>query len=92
MNKTEFAAIVADKVDLTKRDAEKVINAVFETITEALLDGEKIVFSGFGSFELHEKPERIGRNPQTGEEITIPASTSVSFKVGKILKDTLNQD
>ena len=91
MNKTEFVAIVADKVYITKKQAEDVINAAFETIGEALLSGEKVVFSGFGTFEVAERAERVGRNPQTGEEILIPGSKTISFKVGKGLKDELNK-
>jgi len=91
MNKTDFINIVADKANITKRQSEDVINIVFETLTEALVDGEKLVFSGFGTFEVVDRAERVGRNPQTGEEIKIPASRNATFKPGKQLKDLLNE-
>lgn len=91
MNKTDFINIVADKANITKRQSEDIINVVFDTLAEALVDGEKIVFSGFGTFEVHERAERVGRNPQTGEEIKIAGSNTVVFKAGKQLKESLNQ-
>ena len=89
MTKTEFAAAVAGKTDLTNKQAEKVVNAALEVITEALAKGEKVQFTGFGTFEVRERPERVGRNPQTKATITIPASKAPAFKAGSKLKDSV---
>lgn len=91
MNKTELVASVADKSGMTKKDAEKSINAVFASIEEALANNDKVQVIGFGTFEVKVREERKGRNPQTGAEITIPASKTPVFKAGKGLKDTVNQ-
>ncbi|SEO92658.1 MULTISPECIES: HU family DNA-binding protein [Propionispora] len=90
MNKTELVASVAEKSDLTKKDAEKAINALFTTIEEALAQNDKVQVIGFGTFEVKTREERKGRNPQTGAEITIPASKNPVFKAGKGLKDAVN--
>ena len=87
MNKTELIAAVAEKAGMSKKDSEKTVNAVFESITAALADGDKVQLVGFGTFEVKERGARIGRNPRTKEEIEIPASRVPSFKVGKALKD-----
>ena len=84
MNKAELVAAVAEKTGLSKKDSEKAVNAAFDTITEALAAGDKVQLVGFGAFEVKERGERIGRNPQTKEEIKIPA-----FKAGKALKDAV---
>ena len=89
MNKAELVAAVAEKAGLSKKDSEKAINATFDAITGALVAGEKVQLVGFGAFEVKERGERVGRNPQTKEEITIPASRVASFKVGKALKDAV---
>ena len=89
MNKAELVAAVAEKTALSKKDSEKAINAAFDAITAALVAGEKVQLVGFGAFEVKERGERVGRNPQTKEEITIPASRLASFKVGKALKDAV---
>ena len=89
MNKAELVAAVAEKTALSKKDSEKAVNAAFDAITEALVAGEKVQLVGFGAFEVKERGERVGRNPQTKEEITIPASRVASFKVGKALKDAV---
>ena len=73
MNKAELIAAAAEKAGLSKKDAEKVVNATFEAITEALVAGEKVSLVGFGSFDVKNRAERTGRNPMTREEITIPA-------------------
>ncbi len=91
MNKTELVASVAEKAGMTKKDAEKAINALFTTIEEALASNDKVQVIGFGTFEAKERAERKGRNPQTGVEITIPASKTPVFKAGKGLKDTINK-
>jgi DNA-binding protein HU-beta len=73
MNKAELVALIADKVDLTKKATEEVINLVFDTISETLETGEKVVISGFGTFEIRSRVARTGRNPRTGADIDIPA-------------------
>ena len=89
MNKTELVAIVAENAGLTKKDAERVINASIDAITAALVKGEKVQLSGFGTFEAKEREARVGRNPHTKEEIHIPATRVPSFKASKALKDTV---
>ena len=89
MNKAELIAAVAEKSGLSRKDSEKAVNAAFDTITETLVAGDKVQLVGFGAFEVKERGERTGRNPQTKETITIPASRVVSFKVGKALKDAV---
>ena len=89
MNKAELVATVAEKAGLSKKDSEKAINAAFDAITGALVAGEKVQLVGFGAFEVKERGARIGRNPQTKAEITIPATRVASFKVGKALKDAV---
>jgi DNA-binding protein HU-beta len=91
LNKTELVASVAEKAGMTKKDAEKAINAVFSSIEEALSQNDKVQIIGFGTFEVKTREERKGRNPQTGKEITIPASKSPVFKAGKGLKDIVNK-
>ena len=82
MNKTELVAAVAEKTGMSKKDSEKAVNAAFDSITEALVAGEKVQLVGFGAFEVKERSARIGRNPKTKESIEIPASRVASFKVG----------
>lgn len=89
MNKTELIAQIADKAELSKKDAEKALNAFIESVTEGLKKGEKVVLVGFGSFETKKRAARKGKNPQTGAIIDIPAATVPSFKVGKGLKDAV---
>ncbi|MSN27367.1 MAG: HU family DNA-binding protein [Geobacter sp.] len=90
MTKAEFVAKVAEKTDLKKVEAEKAVNAFLETVSEILKAGDKISFTGFGSFEVSERAAREGRNPQTGEKMQIKASRAPRFKVGKGLKDAVN--
>lgn len=90
MNKAELVAKIAEKSELTKKDAEKALNAFIEVVQEALKNGDKVQLVGFGTFEVRERAERKGRNPQTREEITIPASKAPIFKAGKALKDLVN--
>ncbi|SDW58715.1 bacterial nucleoid protein Hbs [Marininema mesophilum] len=90
MNKTELIAQVAEKTNLTKKDATQAVDAVFNTITDALRSGDKVQLIGFGNFEVRERAARKGRNPQTGEEIQIAASKVPAFKPGKALKDDVN--
>jgi len=90
MNKAELIANVAGSAGLSKKDAEKAINSFIENVEEALKKGEKVQLVGFGTFEVRERAARKGRNPQTNQEITIPASKVPAFKVGKALKDAIN--
>ncbi|MFY9176609.1 MAG: HU family DNA-binding protein [Caldicoprobacterales bacterium] len=89
MNKAELIAAVAEKSELTKKDAEKAVNSIISVITETLSNGEKVQLVGFGTFEVRDRAERKGRNPQTKEEIVIPASKAPVFKAGKALKDAV---
>ena len=90
MNKVELVAAIAEKSELTKVDAEKALKAFIDTVTEELKNGGKVQLVGFGTFEVAERAERQGRNPKTGETITIPASKSPKFKAGRSLKDIVN--
>lgn len=87
MNKTELVAAVAAAAELSKKDAEKAVNATVESIANALVQGEKVQIVGFGTFETKERAARTGRNPVTGETIEIAASRVPTFKAGKALKD-----
>ena len=89
MNKTELIAAVAEKADLSKKDAEAAITATVDAITEALTQGEKVQLVGFGSFEVKTRAARVGRNPRTGEEIPISEAKLPVFKAGKALKDAV---
>ena len=89
MNKTELIAAVAEKSGLSKKDSEKAVSAVLDSITAALVAGDKVQLVGFGTFDVKERAARVGRNPKTKEEIQIPASRVASFKVGKALKDAV---
>ena len=91
MNKTELVANVAEKAGLTKKDAEKAVNALFSSIEEALVKKDKVQMIGFGTFEVKDRAARTGRNPQTGAEIKIPASKNPVFKAGKALKEAVNK-
>ena len=91
MNKTELIAAVAENAALSKKDAEKAINAVIGTITNALTEGDKVPLVGFGTFEVRERGARTGKNPRSGEAIKIAASKVPAFKAGKALKDTVNK-
>ena len=91
MNKTELVAVVAEKSGLTKKDAERVVSATFETITAELVKGEKVQISGFGIFEVKAREARVGRNPRTKEAIEIPASKAPAFKASKALKDIISK-
>lgn len=90
MNKAELIAAIAAKTGDTKKAAEASVNAFVETVTSALVEGDKVQLVGFGSFEVRKRAARKGRNPQTKEEIKIPASKAPVFKAGKALKDLVN--
>jgi len=87
MNKTELVAAMAEKTELSKKDAEKALKAFTDVVAEELKKGEKVQLVGFGTFEVAEREAREGRNPRTGETMTIAASKSPKFKAGKALKD-----
>ena len=91
MNKTELIASVAQKAELTKKDAEKAVKAIFDAISDELAAGEKVQVIGFGTFEVRERQAREGRNPRTNEVIKIQASSSPAFKAGKQLKELVNK-
>ncbi len=91
MNKSELIAAMAAKTGATKKDAEASVNAFVDIITETLTKGDKVQLVGFGSFEVRKRAARKGRNPQTKEEIKIPASKAPVFKAGKALKDLVNK-
>ena len=90
MNKTELIAAVAEKAEISKKDAEKALKAFTDVVTDELVKGEKVQLVGFGTFEVSERAEREGRNPKSGEPRTIAASKSPKFKAGKALKDMVN--
>ena len=89
MNKTEIIAAVAAKAQITKKDAEAVVNATLATIVESLAKGEKVQIAGFGNFEVKTREARVGRNPRTKETIQIPATRLPAFKASKTLKDII---
>ena len=90
MNKSELVAALAQKAELSKKDAEKALSAFVEVVSETLKAGDKVQLVGFGTFEAKERPARSARNPRTGEAIEIEASKTAAFKGGKALKDSLN--
>lgn len=90
MNKTELIAAVAEKADISRKDAEKAVKALIDTVTEEMVKGGKVQLVGFGTFEVSERAAREGRNPRSGEAVTIAASKSPKFKAGKALKDAVN--
>ena len=90
MNKAELVAAIAEKAEISKKDSEAALKAFTDVVAEELKKGEKIQLVGFGTFEVAERAARTGRNPQTGEEMTIPASKAPKFKAGKALKDAIN--
>lgn len=91
MNKTELVAAVAAKAELSKKDAEAAVSAVIDSITDALVDGDKVALIGFGTFEVKTRAARKGLKPRTKEEIDIPASKAPAFKAGKAFKDAVNK-
>ena len=90
MNKTELIMAMAEKAEITKKDAEKALKAFTDVVAEELKKGEKIQLVGFGTFEVAERPAREGRNPQSGKPMKIAASKAPKFKAGKALKDAVN--
>ena len=90
MNKTELVAAVAEQADISKKDAEKVLKAFVDVVTEEMKKGEKVQLVGFGTFEVSERAAREGRNPQTGKTMKIEACKAPKFKAGKALKAAVN--
>ena len=90
MNRTELVAAMAEKTQLSKKDADLALKAFIDVVSEEMQKGEKVQLVGFGTFEVSERAAREGRNPQTGETMTIAASKSPNFKAGKALKDLVN--
>lgn len=90
MNKKELIDIVADKRDLTKKEAEILVDTVFDTIVDSVLSGDKVLISGFGTFRVHQREERKGVSPKTKQIMTIPASKTLTFKPSNRLKDAMN--
>ena len=89
MNKTDLIASAAESAGLTKKDTERVLNAAIDAISLALIRGEKVQLSGFGTFETKDREARVGRNPHTKEAVEIPATRVPSFKASKALKDNI---
>ncbi len=90
MNKSDLINKIADNSGLTKKDSEKAVSACLDSIQEALSNGGKLTLTGFGTFTVEKRKERKGRNPQTGDEITIPENRVVKFRAGKNLKDKVS--
>jgi DNA-binding protein HU-beta len=90
MNKSDLINSIASKSGLNKKNSEAALNAFISSVEDALKTGDKVTLVGFGTFEVRERAERKGRNPQTKQEITIPASKAPVFKAGKGLKDNVN--
>ena len=90
MNKADLVSAIVEKAELSKKDVEKALKAFEEVVAEELKNGGKVQLVGFGTFEVAERAERVGRNPQTGENMTISASKAPKFKAGKALKDAVN--
>lgn len=90
MNKTELVAMVAEKANMSKKNAGVAVDATLNAITDAIAKGDKVQLVGFGTFETKHRAERTGKNPRTGEVLTIAATTAPSFKAGKGLKDAVN--
>lgn len=91
MNKSDLVASIASKAELSKKDAEKALNAIIESITGALKKGDKVQLVGFGTFETRQRAARKGKNPQTGAEVMIPAAKVPAFKAGKALKESIKK-
>ena len=91
MNKTELVAAIAEKAEISKKDSEKALKAFIDVVSDQLKKGDKVQLVGFGTFEVSERAAREGRNPQTGETMTIAASKAPKFKAGKALKDLVNE-
>ena len=91
MNKKELITAIAEEIGMTKKDVAAVVDATFDKITAAMAAGDKVQLMGFGTFETRERGERTGKNPRTGETVTIAACKAPAFKAGKSLKDAVNK-
>lgn len=91
MNKAQLIERVAEKLQLTKKDAGDAVNCVFDEMIASLCNGDAVKISGFGNFIVKDKAERVARNPMTREQITVPASRKIAFKVSDVLKDTIEK-
>ena len=91
MNKTELAAAVSEKTGLTRKDAERAVNVLLDTVAQELKNGNKVQLTGFGTFEVKDREDRVGRNPKTGEAVHIPATRMPVFKASKALKDKVTE-
>ena len=91
MNKSEWIAATAEASGITKKDAERVLNAAIDTITDALRRGDKVLLTGFGSFEVKSRQQRVGRNPQTRQAVNIPATKVPTFKPSQNLKEIVEK-
>lgn len=91
MNKTELLALVAMKTELTQKQVNEVVDGFLDTIVETLATGEKVVVTGFGTFEVRLRAERTGKNPRTGETIVVPEQKTPAFRAGKLLKDAVKK-
>ena len=89
MNRTELAAKVAEQANLTKKDADRIVGLTMDAIMDAVAAGDKVQIVGFGTFEMHERSERMGRDPRTNEAIQIPATKTPSFRPGKVFKEKI---
>jgi integration host factor subunit beta len=92
MTKADLVGKVADEADMTKKDAEQLVEIIFDSIIDSLNKGEKIELRGFGSFRVRQRNSRKGRNPKTGDAVNIPAKRVAYFKPGKELKELINKD
>ncbi len=90
MNKKDLVEIVSDKRNITKKEAEVYVDTIFDTITTSMVEGDKVLISGFGTFKVNNRKERKGVSPKTQKEMIIPASNTVSFKPSNRLKDAMN--
>lgn len=91
MNKKELVEKLAADTNMNKAEAGRAVDSIFGTISEALTNGDKVAFPGFGTLEVRDRAAKQGRNPQTGETIQVPARKTIAFKAGKTLKDTVNK-
>lgn len=91
MNKTELLSLVAMKANVTQKQANEVVDAFLDTITETLATDEKVVVTGFGTFEVRLRAERVGKNPRTGETIVVPEQKTPAFRAGKLLKEAVKK-
>ena len=89
MNKTELIAVVAEQAEITQKQAGEILDTYIDVISETLASGEKVVVTGFGTFEVRTRVERVGKNPRTGESIIIPEQKSPAFRAGKLLKEAV---